>query len=221
MKDKDKALRNKINIEDMLESAAQYWPREAPDPDSPLHEDLLKLFKGKKSLVIDEAFIWLKENYSWGTFPKLFKWKEALEKGKSKVDNNPYLLAYDVKKAGEDLESLIVNLELSSQWHDIKSRIQHCFANEPLAKYFDNIKPLKLANDYIFLCRDNFEMNWISREFGNRLTELFKNNRVLLAVKTKDTQTGIEFAKYQILGKDSRYGSFPFRDLIKYFNLRG
>jgi len=220
MKDEEKAIKNKINIEDMLESSAQYWPSEAAEPDSPLHEDLLNLFKAKKALVIDGAFIWLKENYKYKNYPKIFNWKEALDAAKSKVDNNPHLLAYDAKKAGEDLESLIVNLELSSQWHNIKPKLGHCFANETHANFFDNIKPLKLTNDYIFLCKNKFEMHWINREFGDRLKELFKDNRVLLAAKTKDKLTGTEIIEYQVLSKDIRYGAFPFRDLIKYFDLR-
>lgn len=218
---KDKALKNKINIQDMLLSASQYWSSEAPEPDSALHEDLLKLFKYKQALVINGAFIWLKENYRYKNFPRIFNWKEALEKAVSKVTHNPHLLAYTAKKAEEDLENLIINLELSSQWHDIKSKMQHCFANETLAKFFDNIKPIKLTNDYIFLCKNDFEMNWISSEFGNRLKELFKNRRILLVVKTKNKQTGTEFANYQILSKEVIYGNFPFRDIIKYFNLGG
>lgn len=220
MKNKEKALRNKINIESMISSAIQYWPSEAPQPESPLHEALLKLFTGIPILVIDGAFIQLKEIYRWPKFPKLPNWIEALEKAKSKVDNNPRLLAYNAKKIGEELENLIVNLELSNQWHDIKSKIQHCFANEPLDKFFNNIKPIKLTNDYIFLCKNNSEMNWISREFGDRLKELFKDKHILLATKAKDKLTGTEFVEYQVLGKDTRHGTFPFRDLIKYFNLR-
>lgn len=69
----------------ILRRACEVWSAGAPKRESEIADDLAHKMRWKKHEVIEEAFVWLKNNHDGNFFPKPAKWQKAFEYAENNV----------------------------------------------------------------------------------------------------------------------------------------
>jgi len=169
--------KNEQNIKNMLQASCQYWVKEAPEPNSELHKELINIFKFKQKAVVNETFSWLKSNYAYNSFPKAFKWKEALQNAEISINNNPALINYKANKNEEYFNNHVKNLLISQEWQEWLTKLNNKFMNHKFYFAFESVKPLSI-DPLVFLVKNRFCEELIFQEF-------LKGKNVFIAVKDK------------------------------------